>query len=268
MSIWDFTSYRDYLREKLGADGARTGQRKRLAEAIPVHTTFVSQVLKGRAEFSLEQSESINLFFGHTEDEGEYFILMVLKDRAGSSQLSARFERKLQAMRDARLNISKRLDANSQISVQDRERFYSSYVYGAVHVLTGIPQFKTPAALAEALRITRPQIQEIVEFMLRIGVLKEEAGALRPGSQHVHLGNDSELILKHHSNWRFHTLSNLQFLNRDDLHYSACLSLSREDAFRVKESMLANLKSNVEIISASPEEEAFVMSFDFYKLTP
>lgn len=268
MSIWNFSSYREYLRERLGTDGARTGQRKRLAEAIPVHSTFVSQVLKGRAEFSLEQSESINLFFGHTEEEGECFILMVLKDRAGSAQLKARFERKIQAMRDARLNISKRLDANSQISAQDRERFYSSYIFGAVHVLTGIPQFRTPAALSEALRIPRPQIQEILEFMLRIGVLKEGAGGLFPGPQHVHLGNDSELILKHHANWRLHTLSNLQFLNRDDLHYSACVSLSRKDVFRVKESMLANLKSNVEIVSASPEEEAFVMSFDFYKLTP
>ena len=65
---------------------------------------------------------------------------------------------------------------------------------------------------------------------------------------------------------RFHTLTNLQLLNRDDLHYSACLSLSQSDAFRVKESMLSNLKANVDIISASPEEVAYVMSFDFYKL--
>jgi hypothetical protein len=266
MLIWEFTKYRDYLMEKLGNEGSRTGLRKKLAEAIPVHTTFVSQVLKGRAEFSLEQGEAINAFFEHTDDEGEYFILLLLKERSGSLKLKGRFDRKIQAMREERTNIKKRLEVDTTISLKDRERFYSSYIYSAVHVLSAIPGFKTVEDLAIALKIPRAQAQEIVDFLLRVGVLKDETGKLSPGSSHIHLGNESELILKHHSNWRFHTLNNLQFLNRDDLHYSACLSLSEGDAFRVKESMLQNLKSNVEIISASPEEVAYVMGFDFYKL--
>lgn len=266
MSIWDFTDYRSYLMEKLGSEGSRTGLRKKLADSIPVHTTFVSQVLKGRADFSLEQAESINMFFEHTEDEGEYLILLLMKDRASTGKLKTRFERKIQALRDGRINIKTRLQIDSSITQQDRERFYSSYLYGAVHVLAAIPKYKTAADLSEALRMPRAQLQEIIEFMLRIGVLKESEGLLSPGLNHVHLGNDSELILKHHANWRFHTLTSLQFLNRDDLHYSACLSLSQNDAFRVKESMLSNLKANVDIISASPEEVAYVMSFDFYKL--
>ncbi len=77
---------------------------------------------------------------------------------------------------------------------------------------------------------------------------------------------DSELILKHHSNWRQHTISNLQFLDREDLHYSACLSLSTADVFKIKESILGNLKSNIDIISKSKEETAYVLCFDFYKL--
>jgi hypothetical protein len=63
-----------------------------------------------------------------------------------------------------------------------------------------------------------------------------------------------------------HTTSNLQFLDREDAHYSSCLSLSVEDAFRVKEFILQNLKSNMEIIYKSPEEIAYVMNLDFYKL--
>ncbi|RYZ76768.1 MAG: DUF4423 domain-containing protein [Proteobacteria bacterium] len=266
MSIWEFTDYRSYLMNKLGGEGSRTGERKRLAESIPVHTTFISQILKGRADFSLEQAEHINSFFGHMDDEGEYFLLMLLKDRAGSGKLKTRFERKIEALREDRINIKKRLSVDSEITSQDRERFYSSYLYGAVHVLSAIPKYKTVDSLAGGLRLPLMQVKELVDFMLRIGVLKEENSKLSPGSGHVHLGNESELILRHHSNWRLHTLSNLQLLDKDDLHYSACLSLSQADAFRVKESMLSNLKANVDIISASPEEVAYVMSFDFYKL--
>lgn len=266
MRIWDYLDYRGYLLARLGDEGSRTGLRKKLAEAIPVHTTFVSQVLKGRAEFSLEQAEAINVFFEHTDDEGEYFLLLLLQDRAGSKKLKARFTTKIRLMRDERINIKKRLEADAEVSLKDRERFYSSYLYGAVHVLAAIPKYRTVEALATALRLPRAQLQEIVDFMLRIGVLKEAKGELVPGSAHVHLGNDSELILKHHSNWRLHTLSNLQVLDRNNLHYSACLSLSEKDVFRVKESLLQNLKANIEIIGASQEEVGYVMSFDFYRL--
>lgn len=266
MRVWESTDYREYLVSQLGGEGSRTGLRKKLAAAIPVHTTFVSQVLKGRTDFSLEQAEAINAFLEHSEDEGEYFILLILKARAGSESLKQRFERKIEAMRDQRLNIKNRLEVDDEISVRDREKFYSSYYYGAIHVLTAIEGYRTVEDLAQATKLSRTKVQEAVDFLLRLGVLVEEDGQLRPGSRHVHLGTDSELILKHHSNWRLHAITNLQFLDREDLHYSACLSLSLEDAFRIKESILSNLKSNIETITASKEEVAYVMNLDFYKL--
>jgi len=186
MRIWETTDYREYLTEKLGAEGSRTGLRKKLAAAIPVHTTFVSQVLKGRAEFSLEQAESINAFFDHTDDEGEYFILLLLKARAGSEKLKKRFERKIQVMRDERFNIKNRLEVEETVSLKDRERFYSSFVYGAIHVLTAIENYRTVEALAEALKLSRHRVREIADFMLRLGVLKEDNGRLVPGSRHIH----------------------------------------------------------------------------------
>ena len=266
MRIWEFNNYREYLNHKLGGAGSRTGLRTKLAAAIPVHTTFVSQVLRGRNDFSLEQAECINEFLEHSEDEAEYFILLVSKDRAGHVRLRKRFEKKLIAMRDERLNIKHRLEATAAVSEKDREKFYSSALYGAIHVLAAIPQFQTLDALAEAIRISKSRTRTMVDFMLKIGVLKEEKEKIKSGANHVHLGNESELILKHHANWRYHTIANLQFLDRDDLHYSGCLSLSVADAFKIKESILANLKENVDLISKSKEETAYVMNFDFYKL--
>lgn len=268
MQIWEFHNYRDYLVFKLGPEGRRSGSRKEMAAAIVVHTTYVSQVLKGKAEFSLEQAEAINTFFDHTEDEGEYFISLLLKDRAGSPKLKSRFENKIQRMRDARINISKRLNVDHAITEKDREKFYSSALYGATHVLCSLPQFGSIETLAEALQLSRKRVAEIVEFLLRIGVLKRENDRLAPGSQHVHLGNDSEMVLKHHSNWRMHAINNLQFLDHQDLHYSACMSISHEGAFIVKEAILETLKRVVEIVGKSEVETGYVLNFDFYKLIP
>lgn len=266
MRIWDFQIYRKYLLFKLGAERSRTGLRKQLAEFIPVHTTFISQVMKGRADLSLEQGEAVNNFFEHTEDEAEYFLLLLLKDRAGTKTLKARFENKIKIMREQRLNIQNRIAASQTISDKDREKFYSSYYYGAIHVLTSIPEYRTTENLAEALKLSKPRVQDMVDFCLRIGVLSQDKNGLKPGSQHIHIAGNTELVLKHHSNWRQHSMQSLQFIDPEDLHYSACVSLTQADAFRVKELILENLKSNVDIISKSAEEIAYVLNFDFYKL--
>lgn len=264
--IWNFTDYRPYLVEKLGSEGSRTGLRKKLAEAIGVHTTFVSQVLKEKGDFSLEQGESINGFLSHTYDEGEYFLLLLMKDRAGTRELKKRFQDKIEAQRKERLNIKKRLEVQTEISAAERERFYSNPYYGAIHVLIPIPEFRRVEKIAEALKLSREQVQDMVDFMIKIGLLSEKNGELASGSQHMHLGNDSSTILKHHSNWRLHALQNLRFVQPENIHYSACLSLSREDAFKIKELLLAELKNHMKIVEKSPEEVAYVYNFDFYPL--
>lgn len=266
MLVWEFQNYREYLVAKLGPEGRRSGARKELAAAIQVHTTYVSQVLKGKAEFSLEQGEATNGHFGHTEDEGEYFLLLLLKERAGTTKLRARFESKIRKMRENRLNISQRLSTENSITEKDREKFYSSAIYGATHVLCSLPQYRSIEALAEVLQLPRQRVTGIAEFLVGIGVLRQDNNMLLPGPKHVHLSNDSELVLKHHTNWRLHAVNSLQFLDKEDLHYSACLSISHEGAFIVKEALLETLKRVVDIVGKSKVETGYVLNFDFYKL--
>lgn len=265
-SIWDFTSYREYLVAQMGAEGTRTGRRKELANHIGVHTTFVSLVLTGRAEFSLEQGEAINQFLGHTDEESEFFLQLILLERAGTVALKRRLKQKVENLRKDRLNISQRIRAKGGVSEKDRERFYSSHVYGAIHVLTSVKDFQEAKALSAALNIPVSRLREQLEFLVRIGLLEEKGGRFRPTSSHVHLPKDSETVLNHHSNWRLHTLNRLRANDSQDLHYSACVSLSRDDAFRIKEYLLESLGRNLKVIEKSPEETAYVYSMDFYPL--
>ncbi len=267
MKIWECRKYREYLMSVIGPEGSRSGMRKKLAEGIGVHTTFVSQVLKGMSDFSPEQADAISGFFNHTEDEAEYFLLLVLKERAGTHSLKQKLERKLKGMRDQRLNIGKRIDAENEISAEDKERFYSSALYGAVHVLSSLPDCESSEEMAMLLNQPIKRVAEIVEFLLKIGLLKTNKNRLVPGPNHIHLSNETEMVLKHHINWRMHSISNLQFLNREDLHYSSCISISKDDAFRVKEMILETLKKTVDTVKKTKVETAYVLTFDFYEIS-
>ena len=88
----------------------------------------------------------------------------------------------------------------------------------------------------------------------------------RHSTDHVHLGNDSHNIVKHHINWRLRAMQAIEAKNASELHYSAAVSLSRKDVQRVKEKVIECLKENLAIIGASKEEVAYCYSFDFFEL--
>lgn len=99
-TIFEHSSYRDYLKIRLG-DGQRLGLKKQAAQSLGVHTTLISQILSGKCEISLEQGEDMNRYLGHSEDEADYFLGLILKERAGSISLRRRFERQISVQREA-----------------------------------------------------------------------------------------------------------------------------------------------------------------------
>lgn len=266
-TIFEYDDYLKYLKDRLGSDNTRTGLKKGLAEAIRVHTTYVSQVMNGRADLSLEQAELANDFLNHTETEGEYFLLLLLKARAGTRKLKQRFENQIQLFRDKQLNIKQRLGNSEEISKEQRERYYSTYLYSALHVLMSIPGYSNAEKAAQHLNLPVPLVKEALEFLEEIGIVMRNGNDYRDGKTKIHLGNDTYLISKLHTNWRLHLLQNLQNMNREDVHYSGCVSLSFADVQLLKERMVEHLKGYVNVISASKEETAYVLSLDFYPLS-
>lgn len=263
--VFEFNTYTDYLIVRLGSATANQ-TRKNLAEFIPVHPTYISQVLKGRSHLSLEQGESVNEFLQHTDDEGEFFLLLIMKDRAGTTKLRLRFSEKIKTFRNARINLKKQLDINSEVSREDQEHYYSTYLYSALHVLASIPAYETAENIAAVLHLPLAKIQEALDFLVHLNILKVKAGSYSDGVRSLHLGHDSPLITRMHTNWRLHMLQNIQHRSQSDLHYSACVSLSSEDVILLKESMMKHLKEYISVISKSKEEEAYVITFDFYSL--
>lgn len=266
-SIFEHSDYRSYLEQKLGKAGQRTGLRAQAAAAVGCHTTYLSQVMNDRADLSPEQSESMNQFLGHTETEAEFFHLLVGKARAGTRPLKLRLQSQIEKILGERSQVGARLGQQAKIRAEDRERFYSTWIHGAIHVLATIPEFQSIDALERKLKIPRKRLGEAVEFLVGLGILNQASGKLTPGKNHIHLGDDSASIVHHHTQWRLHALRSLETRRREDVHYSAVVTLSSRDVARVRERMLDFLKESISTIEASPAEEAHVLCLDWYPLT-
>jgi uncharacterized protein (TIGR02147 family) len=263
--IYEYTSYRTYLNDRLTSLGAKSGQKRRASEALGVHTTFISQVTLGRADLSLDQAERMNDFLGHTEEEGQYFLDLVIHERASDPLLKSRFARKIQNHQNERTELKKHLDKSQQVDPEDQEKFYSSHLYGLLHVLSSIPKYSNRKNLIEASGVPANVAGEALEFLAKVGVVRISGEKIAPGEKHVHLGKESKNIWQHHSNWRMATMQSFAFNQPTDLHYSGAISCSIEDSVKIRELILKQLKSINTTVSASKEEVAYIYCFDFFK---
>lgn len=264
--VFDESTYRSYLKNRLGQENQRTGQKTAAAKAIGCHTTYLSQVLNDRADLSLEQADLMNSFLAHTKEESEFFLILVLKARAGTVRLRAHFQEKIDQLLQSRNVIKNRIGNNTKISREDEARFYGSWYFGAVHVLVSIPELSTREALSDYLKLPLAKVSKILDFLEQLALVKRVGARYQHVATMVHLGSESANLVKHHLNWRLRSMRVLEERGASETHYSAAISLSKKDAAKIKQILIDTLKANLDLVAGSKEEVAYGYCFDFFEL--
>ncbi len=265
--LFDYRAdYRDYLADSLTcrANGTR-GIKMKLARCLGCQSGFLSQVLGKHGHFNLEHGEKVNAFLEHTSDEAHYFLLLIQKTRAGTRSLAAYFDKQLQEIVEQRLVLRNRIQATPTLSLEDQSTYYGAWYYGAIRVLLTIPEFQQKEKIAERLHFPLAKVAEVLEFLLSRNLAKMENGRPVATDVRMHLGNESSMIAKHHTNWRNRSMVSLDFEKTGDLHYSSVVSLSAEDATKFKEMTIQFIERAKALVRESPAEKLYALNIDFFE---
>lgn len=265
-SLFDFSNYKAFLRFKTGERGTRKGVKARIATALRCQATYISQVIHRDAHLSLEQADRLNQFFGHSDDESRFFMLLVQKGRAGTRDLERFFQKQIDEVLAQRRVLSKRLRLKTSLSVEVQTVYYSSWHYAAIHMALSVSELQTKESLADYFGLPKRRVSEVLDFLTSAGLCAPRGGRYLVGSGNLALASDSPLIARHHSNWRHQAVASLDRDLKDDLHYSAVISISKRDFEKLKSEMMELLRAHRETIKASPEEEIFCYSIDLFSL--
>ena len=264
INLYNYKDYKPYVEASLKTRGH--GAKKKLALFANIQESFLSQVLRADAELSLEQGDKVNHFFEHTNEESHYFLLLIQKRRAGTPSLKSYFQYMIDEILLKQKNLKEQIKAKSEVSTQNREKFYSSWQFAAVQVATSIKEYQTMRSLSQKLNIPEKRLSEILEFLLSTGLVVRNGNSFDMGTQSTHLGKDSTLVYKHHANWRLRTLQELEKQNSDQLHYSTVMSLSREASEQIQNDLSKVIKQSNQTMEASKEEVLYTFCIDFYEL--
>ncbi|MCC7404061.1 MAG: TIGR02147 family protein [Bdellovibrionales bacterium] len=266
-TLYNFDDYREYLRFRLGQEGARSGLRAKLAQALNCQSSFVSQVVHGRVHLSLEQAYRANDFFSHDAHQAHFFMLLVQMERAGSRDLRDYYGRQIESLLAEREKIKSRVVTTQELTESQQAHYYSHWDYIGVHMALAVPELSSPGAIAQALKLPQARVDSVLEFLVGLGLAEVKGGRYQIGKVHMHLGTGSPFLHQHHVNWRLEALKRLNTTSNHQLHYSAAFTLSRQDYTKLRENLLQVIEKNLAVVRPSPEQIVVCQMIDLIPLS-
>ncbi len=267
LDIYDYDDYRAFFKDWLeaGPFSGRGGPAK-VAELLRIHPSFVSQVIRSKKDLSQEQAFKVSSFMELSGPEVDYFIHLLLKDRAGTPDLVSYYQAKLDTLRQEARRVASQVGVARELSESDKARFYADALHTMVRVMGSIPKWQKPKQLAQALQVSEAKVEAILDFLVEKQLCTRSAeGNIAVGPQKTHIPQGSPLANTHHRNWRQKAIQFYEQLDDDDLVFTAPLSIAKADFLRVRHELLAVIKNVTQIVEGSECEEFVVFNIDWLR---
>ena len=266
-TIYEYDNYKIFLNtfiEQMPSSGR--GMRKKLAEALGCQGPFITQVLSGDLDFSMEHAIGIAQFFGLDQNEAEYLILLISYHRAGTNDLKKFLRQSIDQVREKRNQIKNRMNMKETMNKESEVVYYSSWHYQAIHMALTIPELNSREAISQRLQLPLKKVDEILHFLVENNLIKKKMNKYETTDLWLHLDKSSPMISKHHTNLRMKSIQSLDNTHKHDLHYSAVFSCANKDLPKLQEMLLKTLSEFNELVRPSKEEELACFNLDLFKM--
>lgn len=265
MSIFEYDDYKKFIVELI-LDMPRKGygQFKKISEYLGVNSVTITQIFKGDRELSIEHAYELCSYFGFSELESRYFLLLINIQRAGTHRLRQHYKAEANEIRQRSKELKNRVPQDTQLSEEARAMFYSNWYYSAIRLSSSIDGLQNIDSIAEYLHLPRRTVKQATDFLLQHGLMIERAGNLKMGPKLTHLESSSPLVARHHTNWRLKSLQNLNTLGSDELAYTAPMALSLESRKKIREELVVFINDILKRIQKDDSECVSCLNIDWF----
>ncbi len=266
MSVYEYRDYKLFLKGWIESQPKRgRGVIRRIAEHLRMSPTMMSHILQGEKHLSVEAASDLSSFIGLSEDEFEYFLLLVLHGRAGSFSLKERLASKITSEQRKALDLAKRVKADRELAETVKATFYSSWIYTGIRNMTACPEFQEVDAIARHLNLSPITVQKVVDFLIQNELVVRKEGRLEVGPQQTHIGSSSVLVSKHHQNWRLQAFNKMLETNERNLFFTAPMSMSAETADLIRARIPTFIEEILKAVRPSPSEIVRCLNIDWFE---
>lgn len=265
MSIFDFEDYRKFIQNKVQSlpKGGR-GEYQRIAKSIRLHTTYLSQVIKGLKNLNQDQSLELCEYWKLSPLESRYFLLLVDYERAASQKLRDYIRSQLFQIKEESLRLTTRLNKEKVLDEKVQSVFYSNWLYSAIRLASSLPHLQHRTDIANYFNLSPQELEKIILFLVGNRLCEQQGEKIVMGPQRTHLPAESPMISKHHINWRLKAFDNYTRMKKEDLSFTGPLSIGVNDVSVVREKITQLIKEISEIVKDSPSEKLYCFNLDWF----
>ena len=264
--LYKCSDYKAFLAFQIELHSAEPGYKGRLADAAGFNRSFLSHVLKSHVHLSPDHAAKLTLFWALDTKAQEFFITLVLRDRAGSDELRTYLDSKLNVLRAQTDELADALPATEQLRADQEMLYYSSWHLSAIHVLAGIPGYETTVSIAKRLELPVELTLKSIEIFVQMGLVRKSGDQWQSTERQIHAKKNSIYNWLHQKSWREQAMSDLIKPAQLSFHYSGIHSMSQRDFRRLRKELIALLERFHAQVILSPEETITCLNLDFFEV--
>lgn len=269
MNVFEYNHYRKLILDLLFVmDAKARGQNGKLAKALGVHTSQISQILKGTRDLNLEQAYEVTQFFSLNTLQSRFFITLVSLERAGSHKLKKHYQEELIRIKREAALLENRLQVEHVLDEEKLAVFYSSPLYSEVRLLLSIKEFQSFDKLKKYFQLSDEQLLSILHFLEQNELIVREGKIFRMGPAKTHLPKTSPMILQLQKNWRLKAMEKQRRFDKNDFYYTGPMVLAEKDFDRIKEIFKKSLEEMYQVLEPSPCEKLYCVNLDCFEVMP
>jgi uncharacterized protein (TIGR02147 family) len=266
MKIFEFTDYRGFVTQTVRSlPKSGRGEYMKIAKHLGIHTSTLSQVLSGTKQFTLDQACALADYLGFSELETQYLLTLAELERAGTERLRGTLKKQMARIKDQSRALSSVVPGKRTLSEEEKAIFYSNWFYPGIWALTSIPGHQTPDVIAKYFDLPKLLVNRVITFLVSTGLCVETNGLLQPGTTYVHLEPESPFIGRHHASWRQKAIERHPVLSESEIAYSSPMSISQEDAGKIRKLIVNWVEQVNKVRDPSPCEALYFLNIDWIK---
>ncbi len=265
--IFEYNSYKKFVVD-LVSEMPRQGygQYKKIAEKLGVASVNVSQVFKGDRDLQPEHIIPICDYLNLTEDDRNYFLLLVLHSRAGTFDLKNYYEQQMKSLRQKVLDTNKVIVNSKELEEQFKVKYYSHWLYAATRLLTYLPGKHSIESMANYFKIPISVMREAVDFLVNTRMIefnKNSGYSCIPVN--LSLDKDSPLKKTRHTSWRLKGIDHMNTHDPDSFFYTLNMSTSETLIEELKADLIELTKKYSQKIEGEKDETLACFNIDLFK---
>lgn len=267
MNIYNTLDPIEYLSWRISTwPHSSRGVKKALAEALNVHSSFISQVLNYQKLLSVEMALPLARFLNLNPLSTEYLVLIVQYQQAGTVELKTHLLKQCELLQAKSQKVSSRISQKKQLKEKDKIIFYSKWYYSAIHLSLFLDDVYSVKDIASKLNLPKQVVLKALNILSEIGLCKEnESGFFDPIDISTHIPDDSPLVTQHHQNWRVESLRWVELSDATDLQFTGPVTIELKNIKAFREKILNLIEDYSSFISDGKKSELCVLNIDFRK---